>query len=548
MGFVSSLSCSPRLAGLAFWMALLTVLLLYLPTIMVIPLPWLDEIHVIEMGRIALSRGTLVTTFMMNPDGSSFFPFYYLGPAIQEFSYRLFGMAGPRLSAMLGILVSACFCRLWLLKKMKSHWQSTLLATIVLVNPLLMQSVRLVRVDSWAFAVFFMIVYFIAGATLPYRRMLLMRFFFLGILAGISLFIWPTTFIFYIFYLVEFWGICTHNKFTPFVIIRVLLAAFVGACVVGFIIVIPLLNSFDMLRATVGRYFSVLDAGAPSTGSMIGKGVIVICVKEIFRDPFFLIAAFIGFVMSIRKPIVMMGFLISFFLCLVTGLHTFRAIYLFPFVFLFMSFGIQQLRESRPYWGNALLTCILCYGFATSVLAYTGMSLVYKGRSISLLTERLRQAVGSGDKRVYSRTLQDYYSARTLGWRHYRYFIDNNILDDDKCANLLGKVDYVVDSISLPVYSIEESYTVYGLVRDHLVRTTTQGKAFAFSAVSPQEQTRFEDQLVQHGFKKAHVIDLRPAPASYTPFQRWILSKQTTNPDFDQLVVWTRAKPDATPP
>jgi hypothetical protein len=271
----------------------------------------------------------------------------------------------------------------------------------------------------------------------------------------------------------------------------------------------------------------------------------------------------------VRKPVLSGSFALALLLCMASGFHTFRYIYLFPFLFVFAATGMEQLGRRSTYWGRGLLVCILVHGTLTAVLSYAGMSLVYKGRSATALTDALRDVVGPGAKRVYSRTLQDYYAGRDLGWEHYRYAADPLVTDDELHAGLLARVDYVIDPVTRPYYAIEESFTLYGVIRDRLIRAARGaseddrqdepsvpprfprihnycvqlGRTLALAAAAADEQRAFDQKLAALGFRRTQTVNLTVPASAYTPFARWVLSIQATNPDYDKLVIWRRTKP-----
>jgi putative flippase GtrA len=561
---------------LVFCGALIVVVLSHLISMTVIPLPWLDEVHIVEMGRSALARGSLETSFMVNSDGTgSFLAVYYLGPVLQELAFRLAGFSGVRLLPMLGLLAASIFCRLWLLKRRMSPWIATLLALVLLVDPLLTQSIRLVRVDSLAIAMCFMTLYCLRRSADHQGPPPRSDLFIVGILTGTSLFVWPTSLLFVFFYLAEFWLLRHEQQLSPRASFVLLLSAGCGAGLSILLLLIPLLPQFTTLVMNLQSYFSGQGVSATVDLNGIAYRIFICTLKDGLRSPFFMLAAFLGLLACIirirRNAFLVSSFLVTFFLCVRSGLHSFRFLYLFPFFFQFALLGIRQLGERSPKWSQGLLVCILIYGFSTSVFAYVGMSLIYKGRSLSAVTAQLRDVIGAGGKRVYSRTFQTYYPGRTLGWKHYRYANDLLILDDEKHAHLLAKVDYVIDSVMPTYYAIEESFTLYGLTRDYLIRAAAYvpadedaadfawntgrslqafcsqlGRSLTFAAVSAAERQSFEQKLLALGFQQIRVIDLTVPVSAYSPLLRWPLSLQATNPDYDRLVIWKRtaAKPE----
>jgi len=261
--------------------------------------------------------------------------------------------------------------------------------------------------------------------------------------------------------------------------------------------------------------------------------------------------------------------------CAATGLYIYRYIYLLPFIFMLAKAGFQTMWKTHQKMAYALTISLLCYGFFTSFLAPLTMACIYRGRSIYDITARLRSVIGEGDKRVYVCSFQTYYPARMLGWRFYRYTVGRFLYDDLQCANLLSRVDYVIDSIPSSCGSVlEEGFTLYDAVRDYSVRSAIDlskngseperrasnwrwqikagvARLGGFHVYDPNcdaTHVQTEKFFASQGFEKICVLDFTPKASVYTPFERWLLSKQIVNPNYDPLVIWRRsAKPDKRP-
>ena len=558
------------LSTLIFWSAVIVAGLCHLASMQIIPLPWTDEIHILEMGRIALARGNLATTFMMNADGkSSFMVFYYLGPVLQELCYQLAGLPGTRLAPMLGLILATCFCRAWLLKRGLSRGFATSLALIVLCNPLLVQSVRIVRVDSWALAFLFTTLFFMwrsVNHSIAPRRL---DFFIAGLCATTAIFVWPTALVFVCFYLAELTTLRHRYQLSQHALLNTTLAMGCGTVLAAIFWLLPFVTQIPLLIANLTHYFAGQGIERMPGLRELAYGFAVCTLKESLRSPFFTAAVLLGLtgvMLRIKKHIsLLVCFLLALFLCIRSGLHSFRYLYLFPFFLVFALQGLESLHRRWPKVGVALLTCMLAYGFTTGYFALPAMASVYKHRSLNNVTAALNQVIGSGAKRVYSRTMQTYYPARLLGWQHYRYAQDRLILEDSRQARLLTQVDYVIDAETQPqpYYAVEESYTLYTFLRNVLIQSANSqahavdpealsrlqkfcarwGAALAFSVAPQTEQALFEQTLIADGFQKITTLTfIKPAPA--LPYwQKWLLARQVTNPDYDNLIIWQRTRP-----
>ena len=132
-----------------FFVACMAAFALHVATMRLCPLPWMDEVHIVEMGRLLLDGKSASGTILTQSDGSAFLPIYYVGPCFQELCFRAFGFAGVRLSPMIGHLLATILFLSWLRKGRNiSPADSALLASVVLTMPLFVQSIRQVRVRS----------------------------------------------------------------------------------------------------------------------------------------------------------------------------------------------------------------------------------------------------------------------------------------------------------------------------------------------------------------------------------------------------------------
>jgi len=575
---------SSRTALFIFWSFSILALLSHLVYMWSIPIPWMDGVCIHEFGRLFLTHSPLKSSLLVNPDGTSPTVFFYVGPVLQEVMYQIFGFIGPRLSPMLGLLIAACICRAWLLKKKNSIWLSTMLALMVLTCPVLTQSVRFVRIDTWNVALFFAIVYFIEYATNLPKHVMRRYFFIAGALTSLSMFVWPTSFVFIFYYIANFWAfrskICTPRPET----LHLILSAATGAGIMGVLFISPFVTRiddvFNYLNFHFSHYISSHDVSIAGALMAKLKAAVLCFLKETLRDPLFMTTVAIG-ILSLAKQrlrnyaVWMICGLMALGVCVATGLYIYRYLYLLPFLFMLTKTGIQAIQKKHQNAAITLAVSLLCYGFVTSFLAPLTMACIYKGRSISNITERLRSAIGEGDKCVYVCSYQTYYPARMLDWRFYRYMVEHLLFEDAQNTNLLSRVDYVIDSIPSPCRNVvEEGFTIYSLIRDYSIRTAidlspksglTPGRATNLKdrinkifadlggsvVYAPNCETAYvktEKYFMSKGFEKVCVLDFAPDDSVYSPFERWLLSKQIVNPNYDPLVIWRRsAKPDNRP-
>jgi len=575
---------SSRTALFIFWLFSASALLSHLVSMRSIPIPFMDGVCIHEFGRLFMANSPLERSLMLNSDGTSPTVFYYVGPVLQELMYQIFGFAGPRLSPMLGLLIAAILCRAWILKRGDSQWLATLLALMVLSCPVLTQSVRFVRIDTWTFALFFAIVYLMECAIGQTAHTMRRYFFIAGALTSLSLFVWPTSFVFIFYYIANFWAFRTKNCTPRSETLKLILSAAAGASIMGVLLISPFLSRiddvFNYLRFHFSHYINGQEVGMMYSLLAKIKAAILCFLKEILRDPLFMATVAIG-VLSLAKQrlrnyaVWMTCGFVALGVCAATGLYIYRYIYLLPFIFMLAKTGLQTIKNNHRKAASALAICLLCYGFLTSFLAPLAMACIYQGRSIYDITERLRSVIGEGDKRVYVGSFQTYYPARMLGWRFYRYTVGYSLFEDSKYANLLSRVDYVIDKPPLPCEQVlEEGFTLYNVIRDYSMRSAIDlsknsglttgcaanlkyriktffanlGGSLVYAPNCEAAYVQTENYFISQGFEKVCVLDFAPKDSVYTPSERWLLSKQIVNPNYDPLVIWRRsAKPNNRP-
>ena len=535
-----------------FWASLVLVVMCHLISIERIPLPWLDEVHIVEMGRNILDSGHRDYSLLITKDGSFFQPIYYLGPIIQEFAYRTCGRMGPRLSVLLALIIATILCRRWLRRQQLSQGLVTMLSLVFLTYPLLIQSVKIVRVDAWTFIPLF-ICLLLFGRLSGDQRSNQFLFFFIGALAVGMVFIWPSATLFYPLLLLEFIRARERQNFSFVQTSKYIGMGILGGSVMALVLVLPVLEQLGALSRSMGIYFDVTQPGKGVTVELLSKarGLGLLLIKESLRAPFIMILVVIGFWVQRKDWQFFACFIMALGMALFSGLHTFRFIYLFPFLFVSLVLGSCAVYKRHAQIATALLVCAVLYGIVSGGIAYAAMTPALKGRSYSELRDNLRQAIGEGPKRVYLHNLQAYYVARELQWHYYRYGQGTWITEDVQSAKLLARADYVVEMKQAPVYAVEESFTFYGGVRDYLIRAAINestnprqslaariGSSMAFRSPSRQEQEEFSQLLKSSGFQQYRGSDLSRKSQEYSAWQLKVRSWMAVPPDYDLPVVW----------
>ncbi|MEI8173432.1 MAG: hypothetical protein WCH07_08120 [Deltaproteobacteria bacterium] len=521
-----------------------------------IPLPGRDEAHLVEMGHNFLDSKVQQASILTEDNGVFTKHFYYMGSVLQDVSYRVLGFRGPRIMAVTAFLISSMLCCLWLLKRGIEHKTAVFFSLVFLLHPLIMQSAR-TRLDAWTFIPCFAILSLITTAKALPDKNLPYRFFIIGILAASSLFVWPISFLFFFVYLYE---LLTIRKESPLIRLRLysILIVLILGCVAGcFLFLTPVLGNLQEALQSFNSHRSV--AYAPLTGRenlmLLIHCALSCLVRECLREPLFMILAATGIFVFIKNRdfnLVICASL-SFLTAFASDLYIFRFLYLMPFLLLFAMYGFVALRNRIPMIAYAFLCLMLSCQLLSSIIIPATVTAMLKGRSHDRLTRKMESIVGR-DKCVYSQTFQTYYVGRDLKWNNSRYFMENLIFDDKKHADLLDKVDYIVDSINpLPYFADEEGFSLYHILRDYAIYSARQeikatnksffarmGTAFAGKPSSPEDQKKLEQKFSDAGFEKTHFIDMSTPISVYPLWQQWIVKRLGVNPDYDNFIIWTR--------
>jgi len=478
-----------------------------------IPLPWQDEVHILEMGRNVL-EGIDGSAFAAQATGRNTIPFYFLGPLIQETFYRIIGFIGPRLSSMLGLMIATFFFYKWLYARSLSSRHSVLMAMFFLLNGLLTHSVRLVRVDSWAFACLYAALTILVLHPTEHRRT---AFFICGLLCGVNLFIWPSSFLFLPFILSELLVIWAseHARFPR----ATQDCLFLGTGLALSSLCLLAISPCGIIN-TLSSYYSTANNGVIS-GRATVVSVLSSCIvawgKELTRDPFFISAALVGIMLAVarRQFSALVLMVLTFAAMIPSGLHTYRLVYLWPFLFCFASDAATYLATRKSTAFRYYATTALAYAVWTFSVSYLVLSLLNPRTSHRQRTQELAHLVGTGSTNtVYSLSFQTYYAGRELGWRQFRFSHAPDIFNKRISDEILNIANTVIIHHEPSYYAIEEDVSPFGIIRNLMITaarkddsgnmSTAAGKLgalLAFSAESPAQLSDLRRRLINRGFR-----------------------------------------------
>ena len=478
--------------------ACMAALALHVVTMKLCPLPWMDEVHIVEMGRLLLGGNSMSETILTQCDGSAFLPIYYVGPCLQELCFRAHGFAGVRLLTM----------------------------------PLFVQSTRQVRVDTWCMACAFAVLRLVDvpdGA-----RFRLARLCMAGAIVALSPFVWPSSVFFIPLYIWIYVSRARANGSGWKAVVRGLLIVGMAACLVGAILMIPVVPALRAMIKSLSEYFHMygghhVDVERPFVLIVIDllKGPCVLAVKEILRAPFvFAVFAMAMVGAGMRHWMLAVVFALALCFGIASGLHTYRFIYLLPYLIVAVVLFVQETKWRRTVY--ALLLADVVYGIFTGFLAYGVAAVVHaKDRDPALFKKALAECVGQGPRRIYSGSYEIYYVARELGWTQLAYSDPDPYVDDMSRANLIAKVDAVLVNHKKPFSAVEETYTLLGVARGWALQAArneaqrdtksiwaTIGTAFSSGSEEEHKLNRLRNACQKH---EKSLISQVPVPVEYEP-------------------------------
>lgn len=417
---------------------------------------WMDEVHIVEMGRNILDGGSC--SILMQPDGSTVRPLYYLGPVLQELFFRAFGTLGPRLSSFLG-LIALSFAFRWFLHTTKRYEKSTITLAMLsaFTMPLLIQSIRMVRIDCWVIAAGFTV----CGLLIQNRTKSA------AALAACTPFLWPSAVLLFPLYLAIYLerGLRIRDLAAPFFVFLIASA----------LCILPIANILSHSIAAFVCYYtsvghSAIGASTFSVGHLIQSNIVLL-TKESLRAPFFCLLAAGGLCLAFkrRKTLVAM-FILSGVLALSSGMHTFRFIYLTPFFMIFAADAIRLQKKS--------IKVIALLAISTGA---AGLWTILRPHETAC--PDIIELLGEPPRTVLNPDYSTYYSLRKHGYRQVAIGDAGGYADANRIAKLLDKCDAVLVKHEDPYAAIEESLTPYGLLRDYCLSAARQESAQAEKSI-----------------------------------------------------------------
>jgi len=408
-------------------------------------LPWMDEVHIVEMGRMFLCGGD-VDSLLINRSGVTMLTISYVCPLIQECAYRLFGQIGVRVSPFVGLALMWFSFRKWLLAAF--DWRRPtveLVALLLLTNPLVFQSAALARPDAWALAFTFSSL---AVLGRPDERRSVLRLSSGAFLAVLSVFAWPSSILSAAVYPVFCFDFKRGREFAVFC-----LAALFSAGVLA----VPLLPKIDLFLAA---FMLHTRYSAPAALSL--AGVCEPIAREIARSPLLAVIGGVGLYAWTceRRFMAALALLWGFVVGARSNLYAFRLVYLTPVFMLLCADGVDYAVKKRYSLAKWALIVSVAFGV---VAGPVGAILLSHSTLPVGLKDGLAKTVGTGSRIVLAPDFATYYIGRELGWRQLGFGYPRDVSDKRLVRQMADRAEAVVQCDWDPYETTQRSFTPYGL-------------------------------------------------------------------------------------
>lgn len=437
-----------RWTTVAWWCTCAVYLLCSLPTLLVSPSIYPDEVQILDYGRGVwepASEWTVVWN-VLQERATSLLP--YLGVSIPEVGHRLGGgMTGVRLSGLLSGILAATAFFFWIRAVGVRGWLAWLVAAAFLTDPLAVAVSRSGRVDLWA-------IFFALTACWLVRsggRHAVIHLAAAGFAMAASAMTWATAIYLAPLVAAELWSAPTVREADGKLSWRHTgqrWAVFAVSAALGLALLLWVRAPF-------------LQQGWEDVAGLAGAaagGFAWWSFLESFRTNFLLLPlALAGAIACWRaSPALVLAGAATTLLMIPSGVYHFRAIYCLPFYYALVAMGawaaLGMAADARMRRVVAVCCGVLLVfnaGISMGLRSWIGVQRAEANRPEKLLTVA-REAVGSGKTKVYDANMCFYYAGRELGWRMYRPLfagVDPS-WNDERFEEFLGKVDVAIVPVS----------------------------------------------------------------------------------------------------
>jgi len=435
----------------AWWGLCVVYLLLSVPTLLVSPSIYPDEVQILDYGRGVFEPDVEWTVVWNVLQDRATISLRYIGVALSEAGYRLGGgMPGVRLVGLMSGVLAATVFFFWARAAGVRGWLAWLVAAAFLTDPLAVAVSRSGRVDLWA-------IFFALSACWLLRasgRHAALRLVGAGVAVALSAMTWTTAIYLAPLVVAELWAAPALRAAGGKLSWRITgwawsVFALSAALALAFLLWVraPFLPQGWL-------DFVTMAGAAAGAGSVFAWWPFV----ESFRANFLLLPlALAGAAACWRtNPALVLAGLATTLLMIPSNVYHFRAIYCLPIYYALVAIGASAaLGMVGGLWTQRVVAAccgILLFfnaGVSMALRSWIGWQRAEANRPEKLLAAA-RDTVGSGATKVYDANMCFYYAGRELGWRMYRPLFAglDPAWSDERFAAFLSKVDVAIVPVS----------------------------------------------------------------------------------------------------
>lgn len=386
-----------------------------------------DEVVILDHGRVALFEPATDWSVNLRADGRPLLTPYVVGVGLQEAAYRLLAPAriGPRLSSLLGAVLAATLCIVWLRGRGAAALPALLGGTALLLDPLLAYGYRIGRLDAWAMACCLAAACLLqSAARLGRTRSETLRLAGAGAAAALAPLVWPSAILLYPLLAAE-WSsplppapLPDPRPGPPGRPLLAFAAGAAGVLVLGGLLlaprVAPMLDGLGLalrgnLQLSSGRLREELIQWGPFLRDAAPSGWLFLA----------------GFAAALlrreRRLALALGLALA--VILLTMAYAHRLVYLLPYLVGLLAgaaHGAGPNGARLPRLATAALAAAVAWAGLVTLAVRPAVALSQReGRDASRLLDTARRHIGAGPFAIYADTRDFYFAGRALGWRQY---------------------------------------------------------------------------------------------------------------------------------
>jgi hypothetical protein len=488
------------------WTLVISIIFfIHLITLTISPTIWQDEVQIIDYGRVFLNPNTDWSVSWLTQSDSPSYSLSYLGCLLQETVYRLtHSPFGPRLASLVGAILAATISLGWLLSRKTPKLIAFLTSLVFFIDPVFVSSYRGARVDSWAMAFCLASCWLLRNSHKTIEnnhRKSGLIIIVSGSLAGISLFIWPSSIILIPLVFLEVFDLTKCQKkeaIDRFNLIKLTIYFLLGISLACVFLSIPILDNIEFILSNLFK-ITKSDSALTNQGNTFNLYLLKVAL---LLNPFVLPITLIG-VFFVRSSLLKVVVLFVFAFALATRPYSQRLIYLLPYFMvvvsnLSISNSTYDLNQSLRRYIKPILILLLAWSIVIS-MGYRSMIALsqVQGREPHLIEQMARDSIGPGSYKVVA-PYTFYYAGRSLGWKiRYPAPYLSTLMD----TKLLSEVDFfIVDRDSenklhgdLNSAGFKKQKTVGGSIQGEQNKLFFGGKPFGEYAVYSRDIDSIEN-------------------------------------------------------